>query len=103
MIAGTFELKTRDVKVSRREIFKYNDEEGLKKFREMTSQEVLTNCFEEKDISKAANKWLKELKNILQRSFKKVRIGNKNHNTNEAIDLHKEKLKLQNELAATEN
>ena len=102
MIAGTFELKTRDVKVSRREIFKYNDEEGLKKFREMTSQEVLTNCFEEKDISKAANKWLKELKNILQRSFKKVRIGNKNHNTNEAIDLHKEKLKLQNELAATE-
>ena len=103
MISGTFELKTREVKEPRREIFKYNDEEGLKKFREMTSQDVLTNCFDDKDVTKAANQWLKKLKNILCRSFKKVRIGNKNQNKNEAVDLHKDKLKLQNELVDTEN
>ena len=78
MLAGTFGLKTlKDVKEIRREVFKYDDEEGMKKFREMTSKDVLSNCFDEIDVTKAANKWLKELKNILHRSFKKVRVGNK--------------------------
>ena len=66
-----------------------NDEEGLNKFREMTSNDVLTKCFEEKDFNKAADKWLKELKNILHRSFKKVRIGNKKNISDEAVNLLK--------------
>ena len=104
MLAGTFGLKTlKDVKEIRREVFKYDDEEGMKKFREMTSKDVLSNCFDEKDVTKAANKWLKELKNILHRSFKKVRVGNKKQENNESVDLLKDKLKLQNDLDATEN
>ena len=31
------------------------------------------------------------------------RIGNKHQNKNEVVDLHKDKLKLQNELIDTEN
>ena len=78
MLSGKFNLKViKDVKESRREIFKFNDEEGLKKFKELTSQDTLTNCFNEEDSCKSSNKWLKELKNIMHRSFKKVRVGNR--------------------------
>ena len=65
MIIGVFNLKTlKEEKVTRREIFKYNDEEGLHKFRKMTSNDVLTKCFDEKDFNKAADKWLKELNKL---------------------------------------
>ena len=103
LITGVFNLKTlKEEKVTRREIFKYNDVEGLNKFREMTSNDVLSKCFEEKDFKKAADKWLKVLKNILQRSFKKVRLGNKKNINEEAVNLLKEKLKLKNELDTIE-
>ena len=103
LIIGVFNLKTlKEEKVTRREIFKYNDEEGLNNFRKMTSNDVLTKYFEEKDFNKAADKWLKELKNILHRSFKKVRIGNKKNISDEAVNLLKEKLKLKNEIDTIE-
>ena len=99
VITGTFLLKTlKEETETRREIFKYNDKEGLKKFYEMTSKDILTKCFDEDDITKASKKWLKELKNILQRSFKKVRIGAKKQIDNEAVHLLKDKMKLKNDL-----
>ena len=99
MIIGIFLLKTlKEEKETRREIFKYNYKEGLHKFYEMTSKDILTKCFDEEDITKASKKWLKELKNILQRSFKKVRIGTKKQINNEAVALLKDKMKLKNDL-----
>merc|ERR1712096_56141 len=74
MLIEKFNLKvSQKVIKSRREIFKYDDAEGQKRFKELTSQNILSKCFEEKNILKASEKWLKELKNILHRSFKKVR------------------------------
>ena len=65
MLRGIFNLRTlKEVKETRREVFKYNDDEGLNKFREMTSNDVLTKCFDEENINTAVDKWLKELKNI---------------------------------------
>ena len=99
MLIGTFGLKTlKEAKETRKEIFKYNDEEGKKKFYEMTSQDVLTRCFDEEDITKAAKKWLRELKNILHRSFKKVRLGSKKQSNDESVTLLTDKIKLKNDL-----
>ena len=103
MMIGIFELKTlKEVKETRKEIFKYNDEEGKKKFYEMTSNDALTKCFDEEDFTKAAKKWIKELKNILHRSFKKVRLGTKKQNNEDAVTVLKEKIKLKNEIDAIE-
>ena len=79
MLIGTFniELYVKSLE-QRKEIFKYNDLEGQKRFKELTSKNILSKCFDnEKDIVKASSKWLKELKNILHRSFKKVRVCKK--------------------------
>ena len=76
MILGKFSMKVfRKAMEPRREIFKYNDEAGMKKFKELTSANTHSKCFEQEDIIKASNKWLKELKNIIHHSSKKVRIG----------------------------
>ena len=62
MITGTFELKSiEETKETRREMFKYNAKEGLKMFRDLTSKNILTKCFDHNDITETANKWLKEL------------------------------------------
>ena len=62
VITGTFDLKTIEkTKEPRREMFKYNDKEGLKMFRDLTSKNILTKCFDHNDITETANKWLKEL------------------------------------------
>ena len=75
MIIGKFNIKIyKKENEARREIFNYKDEEGIKNFKELTSKNTLVKCFEEKDILKSSKKWLKELKNIIHRSFKKVRI-----------------------------
>ena len=79
-------------------MFKYNDEDGKKRFKELTSQNTLSKCFEENDILKASEKWLKELKNILHRSFKKIRIGNRQNQNVEILKKMKTKHYLKNEL-----
>ena len=44
----------------RREIFKYNDVEGMKRFKELTHKDILSKCFEEEeDTIKASEKWFK--------------------------------------------
>ena len=99
MIIGRFNLKViKKITQSRKEIFKYDDEEGKKRFRELTSQNILTKCFEEEeDIQKASKRWLKELKNIIHRSFKKIRIGDRKKSS-EVVNQMKAKHKLKNEL-----
>ena len=47
---------------------------------------------------KASKKWLKELKNIIQRSFKKVRIKTGKKETNDVSDKIKLKHKMKNDL-----
>ena len=97
MLIGKFNLKVlKKIVNSRREIFKYDDVEGQKKFKELTSKNTLSRCFDdERSILKASEQWLKELKNILHRSFKKVRVGNvkKQNDVVEKMKL-KQKLKL---------
>ena len=100
MVIGKFNLKVHQMKdKSRREIFKYNDIDGQKRFKEFTSQNVLSKCFEEPDIMKASEKWLKELKNILHRSFKRIRIGNRRKFNDPTVENIKLKHKFKNELA----
>jgi hypothetical protein len=95
MLIGKFDLKVlENVPQPRTEIFKYNDIEGQKQFKELTSKNILSRCFEEQDILKASARWLKELKNILQRCFKKVRVGRKKNTTNVIV----ENIKLKHEL-----
>ena len=99
MIIGKFNIKVQQkVPQSRQEIFKYDDVEGQKRFKELTSQNILSKCFGEVDIVKDSEKWLKEFKNILHRSFKKVRIGRGKAQINDIVDKMKAKHELLNEL-----
>ena len=60
----------------RYEMFNFKDKAGLEKYKEMTSGQALSKCFEKTncDTELSSKKWLKEYKNILQRCFKKIRI-----------------------------
>ena len=103
MLIGRFNLKVlQKIVSSRREIFKYSDVEGQQRFKELTSKETLSKCFQNKDIVKESEKWLKELKNILHRSFKKVRVGNV-MKENPIVEKMKLKHKLKVELETIEN
>ena len=103
MMIGRFNLKAlKRAMNSRREIFKYDDTEGQKRFKELTSENKLSKCFEDEDILKASDKWLKEFKNILHRSFKKVRVGNIKQVKNEMVEKMKDKHRLKNDLKTLE-
>ena len=104
MLIGRFNLKVIQKSSERRkEMFKYNDVEGMRKFKELTSKDILSKCFDEKDIIKASEKWFKQLNNILHRSFKKTRIGNRKKPNNEAVNILKTKHQLKNKLDEVEN
>ena len=103
MLIGRFNLKVIQKSSERRkEMFKYNDVEGMRKFKELTSKDILSKCFDEKDIIKASEKWFKQLNNILHRSFKKTRIGNRKKPNNEAVNILKTKHQLKNKLDEVE-
>ena len=68
----------------RREIFNYKDPEGLIKFKQLTSLNTLSKCVNS-DVKGSGKKWIKEFNNIIQRSFKKIRI-NKRGIKNEKVD-----------------
>ena len=61
----------------RYEIFQFNDQDGAKKFNEMTSSSTLSNCIKDGNVKQSAKKWMKVFNNCLHRSFKKIRINNK--------------------------
>ena len=67
------------LKKSRYVIFNFKDAEGLKKYKEMTSSDILSNCLESDNRSSelAYKKWLKEFENILQMCFKKLQLTSK--------------------------
>ena len=105
MLIGTFniELYVKSLE-QRKEIFKYNDLEGQKRFKELTSKNILSKCFDnEKDILKASSKWLKELKNILHRSFKKVRVCKKENTKSIVVEKVKIKQRVVNQLETLTN
>ena len=92
MLIGTFDFKI-DEKIleQRKEIFNYNNVDGQKRFKELTSKNTLSKCFdEEEDVFKASSKWLKELNNMLHGSFK---ICNKQNKRNIVIDQPRLRLK----------
>ena len=79
----------------RYEIFKFNDPEGIIKFNELTSSNTLSNCIKESDVKLSSKKWLKAFNNIMQRSFKKVRISNNQQFRNDEVQtLMKAKVKI---------
>ena len=63
-------------KSERIEIFNFKKQDDLEKFNQMTSNDVLTKCFvSAKSFESQANRWFRELKNIIQRCFKKNRVS----------------------------
>ena len=64
MLIGEYNLKVlKKIVNSRREIFKYDDVEEQKKFKELTSKNTLSRCFDDnRSILKESKQWLKELK-----------------------------------------
>ena len=59
---------------SRYEIYNFKNLNGIRKYKELTSSDTLSKCFKGENILKESKNWLKEYNNILQRSFKKIRI-----------------------------
>ena len=66
---------------ARKEIFNFKDIEGFDRFFHLTdSNEALRHCFDEnnKDIENLAKIWLNMVKNLIKKSFKKVKIKKSN-------------------------
>ena len=105
MLIGTFNAMINDKYLEqRKEIFKYNDIDGQKRFKDLTSKNILSKCFdEENDVVKASSKWLKELKNILHRSFKKVRVCKRGKTRSVVIEKIKIKQKVVNDIETLKN
>ena len=82
----------------RYEIFQFNDQDGAKKFNEMTSSSTLSNCIKDGNVKQSAKKWMKVFNNCLHRSFKKIRINNKKLKHDEVHDLMMAKTQIQKKI-----
>ena len=82
-----------NMNANRHEIFNFKNPEGIKIFQDLTSSSTLSRCFKNGDLIKESNIWLKEFKNIMQRSFKKIRITQPRQNQ-EIISKMREKASL---------
>ena len=62
-----------NIENNRQEMFNFKDIENFHKFEMLTeSDDELNNCFDNcTDLNKAANKWLKRLNFLIQKSFEK--------------------------------
>ena len=78
----------------RYEIFNFKDPEGIIRFNELTSSDTLSSCMGDSDARQSGKKWLKIFRNILHRSFKKVRITNKQLKKDNIHNLMKSKTQL---------
>ena len=97
-IITRFDLSvTEKQKVRKIEIFNFNDQNGLKKFKEMTSKtSALSSIFESKrSVEKQAKDFLKRLNGILHQCFKKVKF--KDNATKEEDILYKMQKELKKE------
>ena len=70
---------------SRQNIFNFKNSEGLQKYKNMTSSDILSKCFQGKNVLEESHKWLKTFKNILHRCFPIIRLSDKNHDKNNLI------------------
>ena len=82
-----------DCEKQRYEIFNYKDPEGIIKFNDLTSSSTLLNCVQG-NVKQSSKKWLKAFKNILHRSFSKIRIKSKQRKSEEIHELMKMKTQL---------
>ena len=57
------------------EFYNFKDAEGLIKFKELTSDNTLLNCFNGGSIVDESNLWFKKFRNIIKRSFPIIRIS----------------------------
>ena len=77
-IITNFKLKWKEEKPKREEMFKLRDEEGLEKFKQMTTKSnKLRECFNNRNnlnLEDACNKWYKEVDKVLHQCFTKIRI-----------------------------
>ena len=63
------------MKIERKEIFNVRNEEGLKTFKELTSNNSnLVKVLSNHNIYTGGRKWLKEIQHIICKSFRKIRI-----------------------------
>ena len=85
----------------RYEIFNYKNVEGIQKFQEFTSSDVLSKCLKGVNIVQESNKWLKCFLNFLHRSFNKIRIT-KPRQQNEVILHMREKACLMQKIEVLE-
>ena len=60
------------------EILNFKDQNGWKRYKLLTSENTLTNCFKGVNFEEESRIWFKKFNNILHRSFPKVRIAEKN-------------------------
>ena len=72
-------LKNRKTRIVRKEFYNQKNEDGQKKFHEMTSnmsklRKILMQ--NDSDFLTRSTRWMKEIQNIIKRCFKKVRITN---------------------------
>ena len=86
-----FDINMMKKKDERKEVFMFNDPEGQKIFKTLTSNNTLSNCFSSPDLEVSAKKWFKEFNNVIHRSFKKIRIVGKNGMNKDINKLLKEK------------
>ena len=89
------------MKVERKEIFKLKDEEGLKTFNELTSDcpRLVQLSSNSSNFLNDAEQWMKKIQNIMQQSFKIIRINGKLKPPSPELDnLMKAKQDLRNEL-----
>ena len=82
----------KESKVPRQKMFNFKDQEGQKKYKILTSQNVLSDCFKDENILANSRKWLKTFNNILYKCFPVVRLKPKSDKSDEGI-LRKMQLK----------
>jgi hypothetical protein len=87
-----------DEEKQRYEVFNFTDPEGVIKFNELTSSDTLSSCIDSSDVRRCSKKWLKAFKNILHRSFKKIRVSNKQIKNEAVHNLMNAKNKLLNKI-----
>ena len=73
------------------EFYNFKDADGLQKYKELTSSNILQKCFKGGSIVDESQVWFKTLRNIIQRSFPKIRISEKYNDQNESHLLMREK------------
>ena len=102
IISLTMKSKKQKVKETKKEKWDTKNEDGWKKYEKLTQNNTkLVECSDgSEDLDKVYARWMKEIKEILKKCFKKTRIKNRERaNTSKEIrDLMTEKRELKKKL-----